>query len=97
MLFTVCKDYDDFIREPIYIESRSFAPKKEEYMEAVKRMSNSLFGFQEIYSYEELINFRLEIMKEIYAYEFKTFKSDKGKIDGVDFARSIIKLSLIHI
>ncbi len=30
-------------------------------------------------------------MKELYTYEFKCYKTDKNAIDGVDFARSIVK------
>lgn len=91
MLNTVCKDYDEFIREPIYIESRQFAPRKDEYMAAVNRMTDSLFTYKEAFSYDELIDFRLDIMKEVYSFEFRTFKQEEGLIDGVDFARSIVK------
>lgn len=54
-------------------------------------MANSLFSVQQSYTYEELINFRLEVMKEIYTFEFRTFKTSNDYIDGVDFARSIVK------
>ena len=31
------------------------------------------------------------MMKELYTFEYRTFKKDGEMIDGVDFARSIIK------
>lgn len=30
-------------------------------------------------------------MRELYTYEFKNFKIDNNAIDGVEFARSIVK------
>jgi hypothetical protein len=42
-------------------------------------------------SFEDLLNFRRNIMRELYTYEFKSFKSEDKQIDGVDFARSIVK------
>lgn len=66
MLFHICQDYDQFIREPIYIESRQFAPSKEEYLTAVKRIADSLFSYCEAYSYDELIDFRLKVIPTIF-------------------------------
>ena len=54
-------------------------------------MADSLFNHKASFTYNELIDFRLDIMKEVYAFEFRTFKNENGMIDGVDFARSIIK------
>lgn len=54
-------------------------------------MAASLFTLRSSYTYEDLINFRLEVMKEIYTFEFRTFKTMNDYIDGVDFARSIVK------
>jgi isocitrate lyase len=73
------------------MESRSFATHKDDYMAAVDRMADSLFNFKKTFSVDELRDFRLEIMKEVYAFEFRMYKGDQGNIDGVDFARSIIK------
>lgn len=60
-------------------------------MQAVKRMSNSLFNYRSKFSYEQFIDFRVNILKQIFAFEFRTFKDINGNIDGVDFARSIVK------
>ena len=91
MLEHICKDYNQFIREPIYIESRQFAPTKDDFIKTVQQMANSLFSHQSLFSYEELIQFRMDIMKEIYTFEFRCFKKEDNVIDGVDFARSIVK------
>jgi len=54
-------------------------------------MSDSLFSYRDTFSFEEFVKFRVNILKEIFTFEFRTFKDTNGVIDGVDFARSIVK------
>lgn len=38
-----------------------------------------------------MVEFRRDIIKELFGFEFLMYKQQEGKIDGADFARSIIK------
>lgn len=55
------------------------------------RTADSMFQKRESYTLTDLIDFRRSLMKELYTYEFKCYKTDQNAIDGVDFARSIVK------
>ena len=91
MLERVCSDHKSFIKEAIGLESRQFKPSRNEFVEVIKREADSMFRDKESYTLHEFIGFRRELMKELYTYEFRTFQRDEQHIDGVDFARSIIK------
>jgi hypothetical protein len=91
MINHVCADYDLFIRESIGIESRQFKPDKEHFLKSVLRAADSMYQARLTISPHELIDFKKTIMKELYTFEFKSFKVDKDAIDGVEFARSIVK------
>lgn len=54
-------------------------------------MADSLFSYKPAFTYQQLVDFRLEIMKELYTFEYRTFRTEHQHIDGVDFARSIVK------
>lgn len=43
MLNHVCKDYDEFMRPSVGIESRNYNPKKSDYILALNRTADSLF------------------------------------------------------
>jgi hypothetical protein len=40
---------------------------------------------------KDIIEFRRDMIRDIYSFEFLMFKLKDNKIDGTDFARSIIK------
>ena len=91
MLNHVCADYDIFIKQSIGIESRQFKPNKEDFLKCILRSADSLFASKEEYSLADFYSLKKDIMRELYTYEFKNFKLDNNAIDGVEFARSIVK------
>lgn len=54
-------------------------------------MTESMFKNKSSYSLQDIIEFKKELVRELFVFEFRSFKTEGDAIDGVDFARSIVK------
>lgn len=54
-------------------------------------MTANIFGDKKVLTLDEIIKFRRNIICDLYEFEFLMFPIQDGCIDGVDFARSIVK------
>ena len=69
----VCSDYDRFIKTNIGIESRKFSPCKKSFEDKIEEKANSLYSDKSSYTYCELVDFKREMLRELYEFEFKCF------------------------